>query len=73
MTKEMKKVLGELSSMELNGQLEATKEERSEAGRFLGKMGGKQSAKVRFEGKTKEEISEMMSKVRKGEKKLDKR
>lgn len=31
----------------------------------LGKLGGKKSVQKRFEGKTKKEISEIMSKVRK--------
>lgn len=34
----------------------------------LGKLGGKKSVKSRFAGKTKEEISQMMSKIRKGKK-----
>ena len=32
---------------------------------MLGKLGGKQSVKKRFAGKTKEEISKIMSDVRK--------
>lgn len=32
---------------------------------IMGKKGGKKSVKVRFKGKTKKEISEIMKKVRK--------
>ena len=41
-----------------------TQKERSDAAKFLGKLGGKASVKSRFEGMTKEEISKKMSQVR---------
>ena len=52
MTK-LNKALAELSSMELRGTMEATKQEKSEAAKFLGSLGGKASVKSRFSGKLK--------------------
>lgn len=42
----------------------------SKIAKSLGSVGGKKSAESRFKGKTKEEISEMMSKIRKQEHKI---
>lgn len=41
-----------------------TQKERSDAAKFLGKLGGKASVKSRFSGMTKEEISQKMREVR---------
>lgn len=41
-----------------------TQKERSDAAKFLGRLGGKASVKSRFSGMTKEEISKKMSQVR---------
>jgi len=60
----MKKTLSELSSMELNRKIESTSDERSQAAKFLGRLGGKASVKKRFDGMSKVEISELMRKVR---------
>lgn len=54
----------ELSSMELNGKIESAKDQKSEAAKFLGRIGGKASVKSRFSGKSKEEISLIMSEIR---------
>ena len=60
----MEKILKELSSMELSGRMEATTEEKSQAAKFLGRLGGKKSAESRFKGMSKKERSELMRKVR---------
>ena len=39
-------------------------ETKTTSAKFLGSLGGKASAKKRFEGKSKEEISEIMRRVR---------
>ena len=70
----MKKIMAEMSSMELSGKMESTAQERSEAAKFLGRIGGKASVKSRFAGKTKKDISEIMRNVRlskKEEKEVD--
>ena len=43
---------------------ESRKKWASKYAKLLGSRGGKQSAKSRFDGKTKEEISEIMRKLR---------
>jgi len=60
----MEKILKELSSMELSGKMKSTAEERTQAAKFLGRLGGKASVKSRFEGLTKKQKSELMRKVR---------
>lgn len=61
----LQKEIAELSSMELRGAMESTKEERSQAAKFLGKLGGQASVIKRLAGKSKSEISEIMRTVRK--------
>lgn len=46
---DLTKELAELSSMELSGRMEATPEEKHQAAKFLGKLGGISSAKKRLE------------------------
>lgn len=60
----LQKEISELSSMELNGSMGATAEERSQAAKFLGRLGGKKSVESRLGGKTKEERSEIMRSIR---------
>lgn len=62
----LNKEIAELSSLELSGKWDSTKEEKTQAARFLGKLGGKKSVESRFNGKTKEEVSEIMRRVRLG-------
>jgi len=40
---------------------------KNKAAQELGRLGGKKSVSTRFKGKTKEEISEIMKKVRRGQ------
>jgi len=68
--KNLNKELAELSSMELNGTMPATPTEKSQAAQFLGRLGGKASVGSRFKGKTKEEVSEIMRKVRYSKKEI---
>lgn len=58
------KEVTELSAMELNGSFHATESKRTQAAKFLGKLGGKKSAQSRLGGKTNEEISEAMRLLR---------
>jgi hypothetical protein len=46
------------------------KKKISEIAKALGSLGGKKSVKVRFAGKTKEEISEIMKRVKLAKKRI---
>lgn len=70
----MKKIILELSSMELRGAMPCTQEEKHQAAVMLGRAGGKKSVESRFKNMTKEEKSAFMRKVRltpKQEKEVD--